>query len=272
MWAQGGGDGVRPRLDLRPHRLADVARWPVVRRGADPHRCRAGDVDDPAGHDGRLPQLPPPRALRPGADHPRRRVRRPAHGRPGGGRRGLGRDHPRPGAVVRVGAGRSLRRVRPPARPRAARPDHHLHRRALQRRRGAEPARLRAAAAGALRHRRHRSQGHAARRRARGRLGDERVAIACGTPAPRAGGRGAGARARCSASTTTAPRPGATRPRWTASWSRGRAWTAASVRWPPGRRPDAAYEEIGVTDLVVHWPRPTEPYEGDPAILEHLVD
>ena len=34
----------------------------------------------------------------------------------------------------------------------------------------------------------------------------------------------------------------------------------------------AAYEEIGVTDLVVHWPRASEPYQGDPAILEHLVD
>jgi len=34
----------------------------------------------------------------------------------------------------------------------------------------------------------------------------------------------------------------------------------------------AAYEEVGVTDLVVHWPRPTEPYRGDPTILEHLID
>jgi alkanesulfonate monooxygenase SsuD/methylene tetrahydromethanopterin reductase-like flavin-dependent oxidoreductase (luciferase family) len=34
----------------------------------------------------------------------------------------------------------------------------------------------------------------------------------------------------------------------------------------------AAYEEIGITDLVVHWPRPSEPYAGDPAVLEHLVD
>jgi alkanesulfonate monooxygenase SsuD/methylene tetrahydromethanopterin reductase-like flavin-dependent oxidoreductase (luciferase family) len=34
----------------------------------------------------------------------------------------------------------------------------------------------------------------------------------------------------------------------------------------------AAYDEAGITDLVVHWPRPTEPYQGDPAILEHLVD
>jgi alkanesulfonate monooxygenase SsuD/methylene tetrahydromethanopterin reductase-like flavin-dependent oxidoreductase (luciferase family) len=34
----------------------------------------------------------------------------------------------------------------------------------------------------------------------------------------------------------------------------------------------SAYEELGVTDLVVHWPRPSEPYRGDPTILEHLVD
>lgn len=34
----------------------------------------------------------------------------------------------------------------------------------------------------------------------------------------------------------------------------------------------AAYAEAGVTDLVVHWPRPSEPYAGDPAILERLVD
>jgi alkanesulfonate monooxygenase SsuD/methylene tetrahydromethanopterin reductase-like flavin-dependent oxidoreductase (luciferase family) len=32
-----------------------------------------------------------------------------------------------------------------------------------------------------------------------------------------------------------------------------------------------AYAEAGATDLVVHWPRPTEPYQGDPAILEHLT-
>ena len=33
-----------------------------------------------------------------------------------------------------------------------------------------------------------------------------------------------------------------------------------------------AYAQVGATDLVVHWPRPTDPYQGDPAILEHLVD
>lgn len=33
----------------------------------------------------------------------------------------------------------------------------------------------------------------------------------------------------------------------------------------------SAYDEIGITDLVVHWPRPTDPYQGDPAILDHLV-
>ena len=35
---------------------------------------------------------------------------------------------------------------------------------------------------------------------------------------------------------------------------------------------NAAYAAIGITDLVVHWPRPTEPYAADVAVLEHLVD
>jgi alkanesulfonate monooxygenase SsuD/methylene tetrahydromethanopterin reductase-like flavin-dependent oxidoreductase (luciferase family) len=34
----------------------------------------------------------------------------------------------------------------------------------------------------------------------------------------------------------------------------------------------AAYAAVGVTDLVVHWPRPSEPYAGDPSILERIVD
>lgn len=33
-----------------------------------------------------------------------------------------------------------------------------------------------------------------------------------------------------------------------------------------------AYAEIGITDLVVHWPRPDEPYAADPTVLQHLVD
>lgn len=31
------------------------------------------------------------------------------------------------------------------------------------------------------------------------------------------------------------------------------------------------YEEVGVTDLVVHWPRSEPPYEGDPAIFERVI-
>lgn len=31
-----------------------------------------------------------------------------------------------------------------------------------------------------------------------------------------------------------------------------------------------AYEAVGVTDLVVHWPRPEPPYVGDEAILEEI--
>jgi alkanesulfonate monooxygenase SsuD/methylene tetrahydromethanopterin reductase-like flavin-dependent oxidoreductase (luciferase family) len=34
----------------------------------------------------------------------------------------------------------------------------------------------------------------------------------------------------------------------------------------------AAYAAVGITDLVVHWPRPTEPYAADPRVLDHLVD
>jgi alkanesulfonate monooxygenase SsuD/methylene tetrahydromethanopterin reductase-like flavin-dependent oxidoreductase (luciferase family) len=33
-----------------------------------------------------------------------------------------------------------------------------------------------------------------------------------------------------------------------------------------------AYAAVGVTDLVVHWPRPTEPYAGDESILELIVE
>lgn len=33
----------------------------------------------------------------------------------------------------------------------------------------------------------------------------------------------------------------------------------------------AAYAAVGVTDLVVHWPRPSEPYAGDPSILERIA-
>jgi alkanesulfonate monooxygenase SsuD/methylene tetrahydromethanopterin reductase-like flavin-dependent oxidoreductase (luciferase family) len=31
-----------------------------------------------------------------------------------------------------------------------------------------------------------------------------------------------------------------------------------------------AYADVGVTDLVVHWPRPREPFAGDPSILERI--
>jgi hypothetical protein len=30
------------------------------------------------------------------------------------------------------------------------------------------------------------------------------------------------------------------------------------------------YEEAGVTDFVVHWPRPDEPYAADPATFERI--
>ena len=33
----------------------------------------------------------------------------------------------------------------------------------------------------------------------------------------------------------------------------------------------AAYAAVGVTDLVVHWPRPEPPYEGDDAILSEIA-
>jgi alkanesulfonate monooxygenase SsuD/methylene tetrahydromethanopterin reductase-like flavin-dependent oxidoreductase (luciferase family) len=31
------------------------------------------------------------------------------------------------------------------------------------------------------------------------------------------------------------------------------------------------YEDVGITDLVVHWPRPSEPYAGDVATFERVV-
>jgi alkanesulfonate monooxygenase SsuD/methylene tetrahydromethanopterin reductase-like flavin-dependent oxidoreductase (luciferase family) len=33
----------------------------------------------------------------------------------------------------------------------------------------------------------------------------------------------------------------------------------------------ARYADVGVTDFVVHWPRPTAPYAGDPAAFERIV-
>ena len=33
-----------------------------------------------------------------------------------------------------------------------------------------------------------------------------------------------------------------------------------------------AYAAIGITDLVVHWPRASEPYAGDEAILDEIAD
>jgi hypothetical protein len=32
------------------------------------------------------------------------------------------------------------------------------------------------------------------------------------------------------------------------------------------------YEEVGVTDFVVHWPRPSEPYAGDLAMFERIFE
>ena len=32
-----------------------------------------------------------------------------------------------------------------------------------------------------------------------------------------------------------------------------------------------SYEEIGVTDLVVHWPRPSEPFVGERAVFERVI-
>jgi hypothetical protein len=31
------------------------------------------------------------------------------------------------------------------------------------------------------------------------------------------------------------------------------------------------YAAVGVTDLVIHWPRPSEPYAGNESILEHIA-
>ena len=50
-------------------------------------------------------------------------------------------------------------------------------------------------------------------------------------------------------------------------------------RLDPGLQTPAAFDEVkeayaavGVTDLVVHWPRPDGPYAGDQSILEHIAD
>jgi len=32
-----------------------------------------------------------------------------------------------------------------------------------------------------------------------------------------------------------------------------------------------AYEQIGVTDFVVHWPRQDDPYAGDEMLLERIL-
>jgi hypothetical protein len=32
------------------------------------------------------------------------------------------------------------------------------------------------------------------------------------------------------------------------------------------------YEAVGVTDFVVHWPRPCEPYAGDLALFERIFE
>ncbi|WP_239161775.1 hypothetical protein [Acrocarpospora phusangensis] len=31
------------------------------------------------------------------------------------------------------------------------------------------------------------------------------------------------------------------------------------------------YAEAGATDLILHWPRPDEPYEADPAVFERIA-
>ena len=32
------------------------------------------------------------------------------------------------------------------------------------------------------------------------------------------------------------------------------------------------YREVGATDFVVHWPRPTPPYQGDEAAFERIFE
>ena len=40
---------------------------------------------------------------------------------------------------------------------------------------------------------------------------------------------------------------------------------------PPFEEVRGRYAEVGVTDLVVHWPREDEPYAGDPEMFERIV-
>ncbi len=133
--------------------------WPTSRGSPrfPPHGRRTGDLAGSAGHVGRLAELPPPGALRQGADEPGRRQRRPL--RAGRGRR-----------WQRVGRRGAWRRGAHPGQRAArleefvelldlvlTRPHHHLAGTVLARSRRAW-ARRRAAAAAAVRGGRQRAR------------------------------------------------------------------------------------------------------------------
>ena len=121
------GAGLRARVDLRPPVVALAAGPALVRHRADPGGRGDRDLDDPARDLGGQPQLPPPGAVRQGADEPRRhqwRALRPRRRLRRGGRR---RHRPRRPAAA-VAADRPLRGVRRAARPAAHPPLDHVAR------------------------------------------------------------------------------------------------------------------------------------------------
>ena len=102
-WSCPSSAGPRPpRAGGRSSRWASrtpgpTTTWPgvarrraLVRHRAHAHRGRPGDRADPARHLGGLAELPPPGALRQGADDPGRRQRRPLRPRRGCGRQRVG--------------------------------------------------------------------------------------------------------------------------------------------------------------------------------------
>ena len=56
-----------------------------------------------------------------------------------------------------------------------------------------------------------------------------------------------------------------------ASCSPARCSIRACRRAQPSPTRCARYAEAGATDVVVHWPRPDDPYHGDAAAFERIV-